>query len=155
MTPTPSTPATPDAEAVKLARRIVKRPEFHTLDERVLAREVLHLNEGWNTALTVAAKYLERAEKAEAEILRLSEAAPAGNAWRPIETAPQKQRVPLMIGYWHKARWVCRVAVLDAVADGDEPFMRWLALPNYQHITPTHWMPLPAPPSPTPETRQS
>lgn len=73
--------------------------------------------------------------------------------WQPIETALRNKRIDLgqlyASGmfvrapdcYWHKkmARWMCKHHDKDGYSLIRMPF------------TPTHWMPLPTPPSPAPE----
>ena len=62
--------------------------------------------------------------------------------WEPIETAPKDRDVLLWwpywsrrptIGYWKHTRWMAENALQDSVGDSGPQ--------------PTHWMPLPDPPT--------
>jgi len=73
--------------------------------------------------------------------LRASTPSPEGQTWQPIETAPKDgRRVLVMWEYWSSepfvayfkhGRWNGEVALSECSDDG-----------------PTHWMPLPSPPTP-------
>lgn len=65
--------------------------------------------------------------------------------WRPIDTAPRDGK-PLVVGYWHKGKWVYRLAREFGL--GHERL--WYTCPGELRIHPTHYAPdaLPPPPGP-------
>lgn len=65
--------------------------------------------------------------------------------WRPIAEAPKDGTYVLICGTGgiHMAHWAC----------GRERYQMWLNFDSHGVGAPTHWMPLPAPPSTTEEPR--
>jgi hypothetical protein len=61
------------------------------------------------------------------------------SGWQPIETAPKDTRTVLIA-------WRGFVTTGFFCPDDGE----WLDLPHMEQCPPTHWMPLPEPPEPTP-----
>lgn len=73
--------------------------------------------------------------------------------WRPIETAPDDERtvllsVPTLYGKWNKSIPVAGRRERDfwVIYNADEAIQR---------VEPTHWMPLPAAPSPSCESSRT
>jgi hypothetical protein len=83
------------------------------------------------------------------------------DAWQPIETAPQTGRTLLLgypnaLGKWRTVRgqWMSQAYIDEYWEDPDDTEPGWFETPeeaedppNCWAITPTHWMPLPAPPA--------
>jgi hypothetical protein len=61
--------------------------------------------------------------------------------WRPIETAPKDGTV--ILGWWPQA-YQGKGGIFEYIWHKDG----WYTVPcSWQHMTPTHWSPLPAPPA--------
>jgi len=92
----------------------------------------------------------------------------AEDGWRPIETAPKDGRA-LLLGYtnqhgrWRtlRGRWVPIEEILEEWQELEDHEEGWYEapvepdeIPNVWETTPTHWMPLPAPPIATENASQ-
>ena len=60
-------------------------------------------------------------------------------SWQPIESAPTEHRILLWNGEWVVAGCYCEYDSLGWLLD--------FCAPGDDEPTPTHWMPLPAPPA--------
>lgn len=100
----------------------------------------------------IAAARQALTDRAELERLK------AQTTWRPVETAPKDGRVLLLYGVQLKRRIFGSGYWFQGVPGDGEG---WIAQAFHTQpsddmrgsFTPTHWMPLPSPPSPTPEDR--
>lgn len=91
--------------------------------------------------------------------------APQGGGWQPIETAPKDGRTMLLgCSNSHKkwrtmrGQWMSEAYIDENWEDPDDATPGWYEtvvegddIPNCWYITPTHWQPLPAAPTETPE----
>lgn len=66
--------------------------------------------------------------------------------WRTIETAPKETWI--LAGYMVNGTWAYSIA--RSSRDG----FGWVTKPGYYGCKPTHWMPLPEPPTPTSPARE-
>lgn len=86
--------------------------------------------------------------------------------WQPIETAPKTGRTLLLgcfneLGNWRTMRgqWFSQATIADEWEEPDGAEEGWYEtavepdVPNCWSISPTHWMPLPAAPSPAKESK--
>lgn len=60
--------------------------------------------------------------------------------WKEIKTAPKDGQI--VVGYYHKGKWVKRLARLDR----ETCVHRWLTVPGDIHIDPTYWYKFHGPP---------
>lgn len=83
-------------------------------------------------------------------------------AWRPIESAPKDGKT-MLLGYFNshnrwrtmRGRWFSAEHIAEQWEEPDDVDEGWFEtavepddMPNCWRTNPTHWMPLPAPPSP-------
>jgi hypothetical protein len=154
--PAPGPGETPTSELLEAARYLVMSAVTDSghcpLCQSDLTNESqAHVEHEPYCAVAIAAKAIRKAEAAD----RPSPPSGSGETpqWQPIETAP-KDRVILLYGvHFHRRIWGRGYWFQGVPGDGEG----WIAHSFYTEpsddmrgcFEPTHWMPLPAPPSAT------
>lgn len=120
-------------------------PAGHTLVSDELLRTLRHYTQSHLIAFPHCGAPTESEVESE---LGAAPSAPVASQWMPIETAPQ-DGTDVLVGYDHASAWIVHIAWYE-----QKSLTWWSYVRNSitqesleDDYQPTHWMPLPAPPS--------